>query len=453
MSAREDPMSDVPALAAGGNPLTGDVEHAKDILSPDAMWKVALASAVGNTIEYYDFTLYATATALVFNKIFFPTADPLVGSLAAFVTFFVGYCARPLGGVLFGHFGDKVGRKTALLVTMVIMGLGTFLIGLMPTYASIGIWAPIGLVALRMVQGIGVGGEYGGGMVMTVEHAPPSQRGFYSALVHVGVPAGLVIPVLLLGGLASGMNETEFLAWGWRLPFVLSIVLVGLGFYIRRQISETPAFRKLKALGQTARVPVVDAIRDHKGNIVLAILSKVAESGLFNIYAVFAITYCVTKLNLPRESVLNGVLIGAALECLTLPVFGALSDKIGRRWVYVGGMVFQALLAYPFFRLLDSGQTGLITIAIALGLAVGHGSVYGAQGAFFSELFPARIRYSGLSLVQQIGPILGGGLSPIIATALLAQYGSVVPIVIYMSGIALVSGACALALRAPRGIA
>jgi MFS family permease len=206
-------------------------------------------------------------------------------------------------------------------------------------------------------------------------------------------------------------------------------------------------------LGQTASVPVVDAIRDHKRNIVLAILSKVAESGLFNIYAVFAITYCVTKLNLPRESILNGVLIGAALECLTLPIFGALSDKIGRLWVYVGGMVFQALLAYPFFRMLDSGQTGLITIAIALGLAVGHGSVYGAQGAFFSELFPARIRYSGLSLVQQIGPILGGGLSPIIATALLAQYRSVVPIVIYMSGIALVSGACALALRTPRGIA
>jgi MFS transporter, MHS family, shikimate and dehydroshikimate transport protein len=454
MSDREDYMSDVRAFAAGGDlSAVAGVGHADDMPSPDTMWKVALASAVGNTIEYYDFTLYATATALVFNKIFFPTADPLVGSLAAFVTFFVGYCARPLGGVLFGHFGDKLGRKTALLVTMVVMGLGTFLIGLMPTYASVGIWAPIGLVVLRMAQGIGIGGEYGGGMVMTVEHAPPSKRGFYSALVHVGVPAGLVIPVLILGGLASSMNEADFLAWGWRLPFIFSIVLVALGFYIRTQISETPAFRKLKELRQTASVPVVDAIRDHKGNIVLAILSKVAESGLFNIYAVFAITYCVTKLNLPRESILNGVLIGAALECLTLPIFGALSDRVGRRWVYVGGMVFQALLAYPFFRLLDSGQTSLITVAIALGLAVGHGSVYGAQGAFFSELFPARIRYSGLSLVQQIGPILGGGLSPIIATALLAQYGRVGPIVIYMSGIALVSGACASALRAPRGIA
>jgi MFS transporter, MHS family, shikimate and dehydroshikimate transport protein len=445
-------MSDVRAFAGGGTAAISDIKHAENLPTPDAMWKVALASAIGNTIEYYDFTLYATATALVFNKIFFPTADPLVGSLAAFVTFFVGYCARPLGGVLFGHFGDKVGRKIALLITMVIMGLGTFLIGLMPTYASIGIWAPIGLVVLRVAQGIGIGGEYGGGMVMTVEHAPLSKRGFYSALVHVGVPAGLVIPVLILGGLASGMNEADFLAWGWRLPFIFSIVLVGLGFYIRTQISETPAFRKLKELGQTANVPVIDAIREHKGNIVLAILAKVAESGLFNIYAVFAITYCVTKLNLPRETILNGVLIGAALECLTLPIFGTLSDKIGRRRVYVGGMLFQALLAYPFFRLLDSGQTGLITLAISLGLAIGHGSVYGAQGAFFSELFPARIRYSGLSLVQQIGPILGGGLSPIIATALLTQYGSVSPIVIYMTGIALVSGACALALRVPRGM-
>jgi MFS transporter, MHS family, shikimate and dehydroshikimate transport protein len=445
-------MSEMRAFAGGGTAAISDIKHAEDLPTPDAMWKVALASAIGNTIEYYDFTLYATATALVFNKIFFPTADPLVGSLAAFVTFFVGYCARPLGGVLFGHFGDKVGRKIALLITMVIMGLGTFLIGLMPTYASIGIWAPIGLVVLRVAQGIGIGGEYGGGMVMTVEHAPSSKRGFYSALVHVGVPAGLVIPVLILGGLASGMNEADFLAWGWRLPFIFSIVLVGLGFYIRTQISETPAFRKLKELGQTANVPVIHAIREHKGNIVLAILAKVAESGLFNIYAVFAITYCVTKLNLPRETILNGVLIGAALECLTLPIFGTLSDKIGRRWVYVGGMLFQALLAYPFFRLLDSGQTGLITLAISLGLAIGHGSVYGAQGAFFSELFPARIRYSGLSLVQQIGPILGGGLSPIIATALLTQYGSVSPIVIYMTGIALVSGACALALRVPRGM-
>src|SRR5258707_1836267 len=207
--------------------------------------KVAVASAIGNMIEYYDFTLYATATALVFNKIFFPSFDPLVGSLAAFATFFIGYCARPLGGVLFGHFGDRIGRKTALLATILIMGFGTVLIGLMPSYETIGIWAPIGLVVLRMLQGIGIGGEYGGGMVMTIEHAPLAKRGFYSSLVHVGVPAGFLIPILLLGILSTGMNEDAFLAWGWRLPFLFSIALVGIGLFIRGQISETPAFKRI----------------------------------------------------------------------------------------------------------------------------------------------------------------------------------------------------------------
>ncbi|MDJ0388777.1 MFS transporter [Roseomonas sp. E05] len=414
------------------------------------MRKVAFASAIGNTIEYYDFTLYATATALVFNKIFFPSFDPLVGSLAAFATFFVGYCARPLGGILFGHFGDRAGRKTALLMTMLIMGIGTFLIGLVPSYDSIGVLAPIALVVLRMAQGIGIGGEYGGGMVMTVEHAPPERRGFFSALVHVGVPAGFLIPIVLLGVLSTQMEEAQFLSWGWRLPFLFSIVLVGTGLFIRFQISETPAFQRVLREGQAASLPVVEAVRDHRRNVLLGIGAKVAESGLFNIYAVFAITYCVSRLGLPRQEILNGVLVGCALECLTLPFFGALSDRIGRRAVYLGGMAFQALLALVFFTMLDSGHTGMVWLAIALGLALGHGSVFGAQGAFFSELFPARIRYSGLSLVQQIGPILGGGLSPLIATALLAEQGSTAMIAAYMAAMALFSGACALALRPAR---
>ena len=408
---------------------------------------VAVASAIGNMIEYYDFTLYATATALVFNKIFFPSADPLVGSLAAFATFFVGYCARPLGGILFGHFGDRVGRKTALLLTMLIMGLGTFLIGLVPSYDRIGVLAPICLIVLRMLQGIGIGGEYGGGMVMTVEHAPPAQRGLFSALVHVGVPGGFLIPIALLGLLSTTMNEADFLSWGWRIPFLVSIVLVGIGLFIRFRVSETPAFRRVLQEEKPANVPVVEAVRHHYGNILFGIGAKIAESGLFNIYAVFAITYCVTRLGLPKQEILNGVLVGCALECLTLPLFGALSDRIGRRAVYVGGMLFQALLALVFFQMLNTGQTSMIWLAIALGLAVGHGSVYGAQGAYFSELFPARIRYSGLSLVQQLGPILGGGLSPLVATALLAAYGSPWPVAAYMVAMAVVSAACTLGLR------
>lgn len=417
-------------------------------VSGKEMRRVALASAIGNTIEYYDFTLYATATALVFNKIFFPSDNPLVGTLAAFATFFVGYCARPLGGILFGHFGDRVGRKTALMITMIIMGMGTFLIGLVPTYASIGIWAPISLLLLRLVQGIGIGGEYGGGMVMTVEHAPPERRGFFSSLVHVGVPAGFLIPIALLGLLSANMSEDSFLSWGWRLPFLASIVLVLLGLFIRFQISESPVFKQVLEEGEAAEIPLVEAVRSHRPNIILGIGAKIAESGLFNVYAVFAITYCVSVLGLPRTLILNGVLFGCALECFTLPMFGALSDRFGRKPVYIFGLVFQAALALVFFTMLDTKETTMIWLAIALGLAVGHGSVFGAQGAFFAELFPARIRYSGLSLVQQIGPILGGGLSPLVATSLLAEYGgTTLPIAIYMALMAVVSGICASLLR------
>ncbi len=413
-----------------------------------AMRKVALASAIGNTIEYYDFTLYATATALVFNKIFFPTHDPLVGTLAAFATFFVGYCARPLGGILFGHFGDRVGRKTALLLTMIIMGVGTFLIGLVPSYDSIGVWAPITLLLLRLAQGIGIGGEYGGGMVMTIEHAPADRRGFFSSLVHIGVPAGFLVPIALLGVLSSQMSEASFISWGWRLPFLFSVVLVAVGLFIRFQISETPEFKKVLAKGETAAVPVIEAVNSHPRNVLLGIGAKIAESGLFNIYAVFAIAYCVDVLGLPRQTILNGVLVGCALECFTLPVFGALSDRVGRRAVYIGGLLFQVALAFVFFTMLDSGSVTYIWLAIALGLAVGHGSVFGAQGAFFAELFPARIRYSGLSLVQQIGPILGGGMSPLLATTLLSRYpGNVTPIALYMALMAVVSAVCALGLR------
>lgn len=384
---------------------------------------------------------------MVFNKIFFPSFDPLVGSLAAFATFFVGYCARPLGGVLFGHFGDRVGRKVALLTTILMMGIGTVLIGLMPSYAQIGVFAQIGLILLRLVQGIGLG-EYGGGMVMTIEHSPPGRRGFFSSLVHVGVPAGFLIPIILLSVLSTTVSEAEFLAWGWRLPFVFSIVPVAIGLFIRLKISETPAFSRMLAEEKPSTVPAVEALRDHGANVLYGIGAKIAESGLFNIYAVFAISYCVTRLGLPKQTILNGVLLGCALECITLPIFGALSDRFGRKPIYVAGMIFQALLAYPFFVLLNTGNTGLIWLAIALGLAIGHGSVYGAHGAFFSELFPARIRYSGLSLVQQLGPILGGGLSPLIATALFSEYGTPWTVAIYMVALAILSAVCAIGLKA-----
>lgn len=405
-----------------------------------------LAGTIGTVVEYYDFTLYATATALVFNKIFFPSVDPLVGTIAAFSTFFVGYIARPLGGIVFGHFGDKFGRKGMLILTMLLMGIGTFAIGLVPAYDSIGVWAPVLLVVLRLLQGIGIGGEYGGGVLMAIEHAAPKRRGLVGSMVHIGVPAGFLLPIAFLGLLSTSLSEADFLAWGWRVPFLASLLLVGVGLFIRFSVHESPAFEQTRRDEGVATLPLVEVLRQHWHKVLLGIGAKVAESGLFNIYAVFAITYAVTQRGMPKAAALDAVLIGCVLECFTLPFFGWLSDRIGRVPVYVGGALFQAVLAFFFYGMADSGMTGL-TVAIVLGLALGHGAMFGAQAAFFSELFPARIRYSGLSLVQQIGPILGGGLSPLLAASLLAGHpGDTMPISLYMAAIAVLSTLCAIGL-------
>ncbi|MFT4065986.1 MFS transporter [Paraburkholderia sp.] len=408
--------------------------------------KVAFASAIGTMVEYYDFTLYATATAIVFNKIFFPADNALISTIAAFATFFIGYCARPLGGILFGHFGDRVGRRNMLLLTVLIMGVGTFLIGLMPTYAQIGPWAPILLLALRLLQGIGIGGEYGGGMVMAIEHAPPRMRAFCSSVVHIGLPAGFLLPIALMGGLSAALTDEQFLSWGWRLPFIGSIVLVGLGLFIRFRIDESPDFEAAAREKAPPKLPIAEALREHWLRIVLGIGAKIAESGLFNIYAVFAITYAVTVHHLPKSLVLNGILVGCLVECVTLPIFGLCADRFGRKPVYVFGALLQAVFAAPFFWLMDAATAPSIWLAVSIGLGLGHGAMFGAQGAFFSELFPARVRYTGLSLVQQIGPILGGGLSPLVATALLLQFKAFWPIATYMAAIAVLSAVCALAL-------
>lgn len=415
--------------------------------SRSEMRKIVTASVMGTIIEYYDFTLYTTATALVFNKIFFPGESPLIGSLAAFATYFVGYCARPLGGVLFGHFGDRIGRKFALMMTLCIMGAGTFLIGLIPPYAQIGVWAPVLLVLLRCLQGIGIGGEYGGGMTMVVEHAPPERRGFYSSLVHIGVPAGFLLPIIFITLLNLALDEEAFLSWGWRVPFLLSLILLGVGMFIRSQIEETPAFKRMKREGNQARLPVIEALRHHLRDIGFGIGAKIAESGLFNIYAVFAISYCVNVLGLKSQVILFAILLACLLESFTLPLFGYMADRFGKKRVYIGGMILQALLAWPFMLMLASGNLAWIYLAIALGLALGHGSTFGAQGVFFSSLFPARVRYSGLSLVQQIGPILGGGLSPMIATALLVSGEGDGWVIGYMILMALFSAGCAWRLR------
>jgi MFS family permease len=418
--------------------------------TPALRW-VAFASAIGTTIEYYDFTLYASAAALLFNKLFFPTSAPMIGTLAAFATFFVGYLSRPLGGLIFGHFGDRLGRKGMLIITILMMGLGTFFIGLLPTYHSIGIAAPLLLLVIRIVQGIGLGGEYGGGILMTIEHAPKKHRGYWGSIVQVGTPAGVLIPVALLAGLST-MPETQFESWGWRIPFLLSIGLILLGLYVRLRLTETPEFQALrreqKHEQKHQKAPLLNLLRSQPRDILLSIGAKIAESGLYNIYYAIGLTYAVTELDMPKTPILITILVANGLECFTLPFFGRLSDRIGRRRVYVGGALFQLVLAFPFFWLLNTRDTMLIGLAMALAFAIGHGCMYGPQAALFSKLYPVNVRYSGLSLTQQFGATLGGGLSPLIGSALLAALGGAPWLVaaVYMIGVSLFSGLCALPL-------
>lgn len=407
--------------------------------SHNSIIQVAVASFIGTAIEWYDFFLYGTAAALIFNRLFFPTFNPLSGTLAAFGTYAVGFVARPLGGIVFGHYGDKIGRKTMLSLTLLLMGTATFCIGLLPTYNTIGVWAPFLLIILRIVQGFGVGGEWGGAVLMAIEHAPTDKRGFYGSWPQVGVPAGLLLSTGVFS-LVSTLPETQLLSWGWRVPFLLSLLLVGVGLFIRLRIAETPAFSRVQATGNTARIPLLDAIRAHPRNILLAMGARLAENGFFYIYSVFALVYVTEQLKLPRSLVLTGVLLATACELVSIPTFGALSDRIGRRPVYMGGALFSALFAFPFFWLLDTQQPALVWLAIVLGLALGHGAMYGPQASFFSELFGTRVRYSGASLGYQLASVFAGGLSPLIATSLLQWAdGKPWPIAAYMVGMALVT--------------
>ncbi len=383
-----------------------------------------LASFIGTAIEWYDFFLYGTAAALVFSRLFFPNVDPLTGTLSAFGTFAVGFVARPIGGVVFGHFGDRLGRKSMLIYSLVIMGVATFLIGLLPTYESIGVWAPIGLVVLRCLQGIGVGGEWGGAVLMAVEHSPPHRRGLSGSWPQTGVPAGLCLSTVVFGLFSTNLSEEQFLAWGWRIPFLLSILLIAVGLFIRLRILETPAFRELQQSGRQQSRPIVIAMRDYRRSLLLAMGMRVAENGLFYIYTVFVLSYGPAALGVSRTTMLWGVTLAALAGLVAIPSFGALSDRVGRRPVYLFGAVFSLVYALPFFWLLETGSPPVIWAAIVIGVAIGHNAMYGPQAAYFSELFGAAVRYSGASLSYQLASVVAGGLAPFIATALLAKWGT-----------------------------
>jgi metabolite-proton symporter len=399
---------------------------------------VAAASLVGTTIEWYDFFLYGTAAALVFNRLFFPTFDPLAGTLAAFATYAVGFVARPVGGIVIGHYGDRIGRKSMLVLTLVVMGVATFLIGLLPTYEQIGPWAAVSLVLLRIAQGFGVGGEWGGAVLMAVEHAPARARGFYGSWPQIGVPAGLLLSTAVFS-LFSRLPEQQFLAWGWRVPFLVSIVLVAVGLVIRVRLLETPAFARIKEAAVEARQPIVEVIRKYPRQVLLAMGARFAENGGFYIFSVFVLTYATQRVGLNQQVVLTGILLGAACELFAIPLFGALSDRVGRRPVYLFGAVATALFAYPLFWMLDTGSTPLIWLALVIAFVFCHAAMYAPQAAFLSELFGTRVRYSGASLGAQLASVFAGGLAPFVATGLLQAGYAGGAISLYVIGLAAVT--------------
>ncbi|GAA4620447.1 MFS transporter [Saccharopolyspora hordei] len=404
--------------------------------------RVVVASLVGTTVEWYDFFLYGSAAALVFNKLFFPADDPLVGTMLAFITYAVGFVARPLGGLVFGHFGDRLGRKKLLVLSLVMMGGATFLIGLLPTYQSIGVAAPLLLTVLRLVQGFAIGGEWGGAVLIVSEHGSAAHRGFWASWPQAGVPLGNLLGTAVLAVLAAVQSDAAFLAWGWRVAFLLSGVLVLIGLWVRLAVAESPLF--LEAANEAAergvadKPPVLEVLRRYRSEVLTAMGARFAENVVYYVLTSFVLTYVATFLELPRGLALNASLIAAVVHFISIPLWGALSDRVGRRPVYLVGAVGTGLWAFAFFFMMDTKSFAAITIATTIGL-VFHGAMYGPQAAFFAELFGTRVRYSGASIGYQLASIVAGSLAPIIATALLKGFGSGLPISIYVALCALVT--------------
>ncbi|MFD0656850.1 MFS transporter [Thermocatellispora tengchongensis] len=413
--------------------------------------KIVGASLIGTTIEWYDFFLYGSAAALVFNTLFFPESDPLTGTLLAFLTYAIGFVARPLGALVFGHFGDRLGRKKLLVLSLLLMGAATFLIGCLPTYASVGALAPLMLTALRLVQGFALGGEWGGAVLIVSEHGDARRRGFGPPGRRPGRRAATCWPPRSLALLAAVQSDEAFQSWGWRVPFLLSGVLVLIGLWIRLSIAESPVFQQAAAAQpERASLPIVEVFRHHWRDVIVAIGARFAENVSYYVITAFVLVYATEQAKLDKGFVLNAVLIGSVVHFASIPAWGALSDRLGRRPVYLLGAAGVGVWAFAFFPLIDTGNFAAITLAVTVGLVL-HGAMYGPQAAFFSELFGTRMRYSGVSVGAQLASIVAGGLAPLIAVALLQAYGSALPVMLYVAGGAVLTLIAVYAARETRG--
>jgi metabolite-proton symporter len=414
--------------------------------------RVVMASLIGTTIEWYDFFLYGTAAALVFNKLFFPEYEPLTGTFLAFATYALGFVARPVGGIVFGHFGDRIGRKRLLMLSLILMGAATTLIGLLPTYGQIGVAAPVLLILLRLIQGFAVGGEWGGAVLLVAEHGDAKRRGFWASWPQAGVPAGSLLAAGLLAIMAGFQTPQAFLSWGWRVPFLLSAVLVIIGWWIRNSVAESATFEAALAEAEAPpKVPAMDVLRERPLAVLTGSGLRVGENISYYVITVFSITYMVEVAKLDRSVALNAILIGAVVHFFAIPLFARLSDRIGRRPVYAFGGFGLALFGFAFFPMLGSSDMATIVLAVVLALVL-HGAMYGPQAAFIAELFPTRIRYSGASIAYQLTSIVAGSLAPIIALALYQESKSATPVAIYVAIACAISGVSALLARETRGV-
>lgn len=417
--------------------------------------KVLIASLTGSAIEWFDYFLYGTAAALVFNKIFFPMVDPVIGLILSYLSFSLTFFIRPIGGVVFAHIGDRIGRKKTLVLTLSLMGGATVMIGLLPTYEQIGIWAPALLILMRIIQGMGIGGEWGGALLLAYEYAPEKRKGFFGSIPQAGVTIGMLMATFIVS-LMTLFSEEDFLSWGWRIPFLLSSVLVLLGLWIRKDIDETPEFNKVKQSGQVAKAPLRDTLKNHWREVLIAAGLKVVETAPFYIFSTFVVSYATTTLTYQKSQALEAVTLGALVATLLIPLMGLLSDKVGRQRMYAVSVFALGLFIVPWFMLLNTGTTWGIVLATVIAFGVLWAPVTAVLGTLCSEIFAANVRYTGITLGYQLGAALAGGTAPLIATGLLAKYnGDWVPVAWYLAvtvTISLIAIFCASRIKRPPAI-